>query len=72
MNINKKFHRNNIFQYLIVSRNTHILISIKDELIESGYGFILRTNSKYIFNPEQRDELENQIVEELNICKKLM
>jgi len=35
MNINKKFHRNNTFQYLIVLRNTHILISIKDELIES-------------------------------------
>ena len=43
----------------------------KEELINSGYGFILRTNSKYYFTPENREEFLEEIVKELNICKKL-
>ena len=43
----------------------------KEELINSGYGFILRTNSKYYFTPEYREEFLEEIVKELDICKKL-
>ena len=43
----------------------------KEELIKSGYGFMLRTNSKYFFTPEYREEFIDSIVEELDICKDL-
>ncbi len=44
----------------------------REELIKSGYGFILRTNSKYYFLPSERDNFEDEIVNSLNICNYLI
>ena len=39
---------------------------------ENGFGFINRTNSKYYFQPDQRDELVQLICEELDIATKTL
>ena len=44
----------------------------RDELTQSGYGFILRTNGKYYFLPSERDDFEDDIVNTLDICNYLV
>ena len=41
------------------------------ELDELGYGFIMRTNSKYYFQPDQRDAFETDIMETFKTSKKV-
>lgn len=43
-----------------------------EDVKENGFGFINRTNSKYYFQPDQRDELVQLICEELNIATKTL
>ena len=43
-----------------------------EEVKENGFGFINRTNSKYYFQPDQRDELVQLICEELDIATKTL
>ena len=40
------------------------------DVIENGFGFINRTNSKYYFQPDQRGEFIQMICEEMNIANK--
>ncbi len=42
------------------------------DLIENGFGFITRTNSKYYFQPDQRGEFVQMLCEELNIADKTL
>lgn len=42
----------------------------EEEMIENGFGFIGRTNSKYLFRPDERSELEQLLCEEMNIASK--
>ena len=44
---------------------------IDSELDELGYGFIMRTNSKYYFQPDQRDAFETDIMETFKTSKKV-
>ena len=44
---------------------------IDRELDELGYGFIMRTNSKYYFQPDQRDAFETDIMETFKTSKKV-
>jgi hypothetical protein len=44
--------------------------SIKDDF-NNGYDFIFRTNSQYYFQPDQRDEFEEDIVKTFDISKKV-
>ena len=44
--------------------------SIKDDF-NNGYDFIYRTNSQYYFQPDQRDEFEEDIVKTFDISKKV-
>jgi len=41
-----------------------------EDVIENGFGFINRTNSKYYFQPDQRGEFVQMICEEMNIANK--
>ena len=41
-----------------------------EDVIENGFGFINRTNSKYYFQPDQRGEFIQMICEEMNIANK--
>lgn len=43
-----------------------------EDVKENGFGFINRTNSKYYFQPDQRDELVQLICEELDIATKTL
>ena len=43
---------------------------VADNYKERGFGFIHRTNSKYYFQPDQRDELEETLVQHYGIAKK--
>ena len=44
---------------------------IDREIDELGYGFIMRTNSKYYFQPDQRDAFETDIMETFKTSKKV-
>ena len=46
-------------------------LEIDRELDELGYGFIMRTNSKYYFQPDQRDAFETDIMETFKTSKKV-
>ena len=46
-------------------------LEINKELYELGYGFIHRTNSKYYFQPDQRDAFETDIMETFKSSKKV-
>ena len=46
-------------------------LEINKELYELGYGFIHRTNSKYYFQPDQRDAFETDIMETFKTSKKV-
>ena len=46
-------------------------LEIDRELDELGYGFIMRTNSKYNFQPDQRDAFETDIMETFKTSKKV-
>ena len=46
-------------------------LEIDRELDELGYGFIHRTNSKYYFQPDQRDAFETDIMETFKTSKKV-
>ena len=46
-------------------------LEIDRELDELGYGFIMRTNSKYYFQPDQRDAFETDIMETFKSSKKV-
>ena len=40
------------------------------DTIELGYGFVSRTHSKYYFQPNQRDLLEQAVCEETGVASK--
>ena len=46
-------------------------LEIDRKLDELGYGFIMRTNSKYYFQPDQRDAFETDIMETFKTSKKV-
>ena len=46
-------------------------LEIDRKLDELGYGFIMRTNSKYFFQPDQRDAFETDIMETFKTSKKV-
>ena len=46
-------------------------LEIDRELDELGFGFIHRTNSKYYFQPDQRDAFETDIMETFKTSKKV-
>ena len=43
-----------------------------EDVIENGFGFINRTNSKYYFQPDQRGEFIQMLCEEMNIANKTL
>ena len=51
--------------------NEKDILEIDRELDELGYGFIMRTNSKYYFQPDQRDAFETDIMETFKTSKKV-
>ena len=52
-------------------KNPNDLLEIEKEMDELGYGFITRTNSKYYFQPDQRDAFETDIMETFKTSKKV-
>lgn len=42
-----------------------------DEIVENGFGFIFRTNSKYWFCPEETDFFEQEVIQKLNISRQV-
>ena len=52
-------------------KNEKDRLEINKELDELGYGFIMRTNSKYYFQPDQRDAFETDIMETFKTSKKV-
>jgi len=52
-------------------KNPNDLLEIEKEMDELGYGFITRTNSKYYFQPDQRDSFETHIMETFNTSSKV-
>ena len=52
-------------------KNEKDRLEIDRELDELGYGFIMRTNSKYYFQPDQRDAFETDIMETFKTSKKV-
>tara|TARA_R110001592_G_scaffold164243_1_gene398294 strand:- start:744 stop:1199 length:456 start_codon:yes stop_codon:yes gene_type:complete len=43
-----------------------------EEITSMGFGFLCRTNGKYYFQPDQRDELEERLVRTLGISSKTL
>ena len=43
---------------------------VANNYIERGFGFVHRTSSKYYFQPDQRDELEEALVDHYGIASK--
>ncbi len=52
-------------------KNKKERLEVEKELDELGYGFIHRTNSKYYFQPDQRDAFETDIMETFKTSKKV-
>ena len=52
-------------------KNEKDRLEVDRELDELGYGFIMRTNSKYYFQPDQRDAFETDIMETFKTSKKV-
>ena len=52
-------------------KNEKDRLEIDRKLDELGYGFIMRTNSKYYFQPDQRDAFETDIMETFKTSKKV-
>ena len=52
-------------------KNPNDRLEIEKEMDELGYGFITRTNSKYYFQPDQRDLFETHIMETFNTSSKV-
>lgn len=42
-----------------------------DEIVENGFGFIFRTNSKYWFCSEETDFFEQEVIQKLNISRQV-
>jgi len=52
-------------------KNKKERLEVEKELDELGYGFIHRTNSKYYFQPDQRDAFETDIMETFKSSRKV-
>ncbi|MBT7755673.1 MAG: hypothetical protein HN726_05805 [Candidatus Magasanikbacteria bacterium] len=42
-----------------------------EDKVKSGYDFIMRTNSKYCFQPDQRDEFEDDLMKTFGLGRKV-